>query len=92
MLLNDVGKNLLVVAAGIFFLSFSKWYVIGDTADSGVNPGILLSHLERNAYRPHTNAARPIKLDMACANILFGFLDGISRIPTGLRGNATASD
>ena len=39
MLLSDVGVNLLVVPAGIFFLSFPKWYVVGDTADSSVRLG-----------------------------------------------------
>src|SRR5205814_159856 len=92
MLPSDVVENLLVVTACVFFLSFSKRYIVGDTANPSVSPGIFFSHLERNAYWPHPNAARPIKLDMPCANILLGFLDGISRIPTGLRGNATARD
>ena len=35
MLLSDVGVNLRYTA-GIFFLSFSKWYVVGDTANSSV--------------------------------------------------------
>ena len=34
MLLSDVGVSLLVIPAGIFFLSFSKWYVVGDAANS----------------------------------------------------------
>jgi len=31
MLLSDVGVNLLVIPAGVFFLSFAKWYVVSDT-------------------------------------------------------------
>ena len=57
MLLCDVGGNLLVVPAGIFFLSLAKRYVVGDTANSSVGPGILLSQFEWNAYWPHRNAA-----------------------------------
>ena len=92
MLLTDVGVNLLVVPAGIFFLPFSKWYVVGDTTNSSVSPGIFLRDLERNAYWPHPNATRPIKLDMPCANVLLGFLHGISRIPCWFRCQATHGD
>ena len=45
MFLSDVGKHLLVVSAGIFFLSFSKWYVVGDTANSSVRLRIIFSYL-----------------------------------------------
>ena len=65
VLLSNVGVNLLVVSAGIFFLSFSKRYVIGHTANSSVSPGILPSHFHRNAYWPHAHAACPIKLDVS---------------------------
>jgi len=43
MLLTDVSKNLRVVPARVFFLSFPKRYVIGDTADSGIGFGIFLA-------------------------------------------------
>ncbi len=89
-LLSDVSKNLLVVSARVFFLSFPKWYVIRNAADSGVSSRILLSDLDRHANGSHRNAARPIKFDIPCANILFGFLHGIRRIPTRFRGNATS--
>ena len=36
MLLSNVGVNLLVVPSGVFFLSFSKWYVVSDTTNSSV--------------------------------------------------------
>ena len=91
MLLTDVGENLLVVPAGIFFLSFSKWYVVGDTANSSVRLGIIFSYLERDTHWSGRNATRPIKLDMPCANVLLGFLHGVSRIPSRLRRNATPS-
>src|SRR5436190_14187492 len=92
MLLSDVGVNLLVIPAGILFLSFSKWYVVGDTAISGVSLRILLSHVERDTNWEGCNTARPIELDMPCPNILFGFLHSISRIPGRRRRNATASN
>lgn len=88
MLLSDVGVNLLVVPAGVFLLSFSKWYVVGDAAISGVSLRILLSHVERNTNRERRYTARPIKLDASCANILLGFLDRIIRIPSGIRRDA----
>ena len=91
MLLTDVGVNLRVIPAGIFFLSFAKWYVVGDTTNSSVSPGIFLRDLERNAYWPHPNATRPIKLDMPCADVLLRFLHGISWIPSRLRRNAIPS-
>jgi hypothetical protein len=91
MLLRNVGVNLLVVAARVFLLPFPKWYVVGDTPNSSVSSRILLSHLERNPYWSHPNAARPIELDVPCANILFGFLNGISRISSRLRRDATTS-
>ena len=92
MLLTNVGVNLLVIPAGILFLSFSKWYVVGDTAISGVSFRILLSHVERDTNWERCNTARPIKLDVPGANVLFGFLDCISRIPSRLGRNATRSD
>jgi len=91
MLLSDVGVNLRVIPAGIFFLSFAKWYVVGDTADSGISPWIIFSYLERDTHWPGINATRPIKLDMACANVLLGFLNSVSRIPSRLRRNAIPS-
>jgi hypothetical protein len=89
MLLQDVGVNLLVVAPGIFFLTFSKWYVVGDASNSSVCLRIILSHFERDTDWPRCDAARLVKLDMPCANILFGFLPGISGVPSRLRSNAT---
>ena len=82
MLLRDVGVNLLVVAAGVFFLSFSKRYVVGDAANSSVRLGIIFSYLERDTHWSRRNATRPIKLDMPCPNIVLGFLHGVSRIPS----------
>ena len=90
MLLSDVGVNFLVVPAGVFFLSFPKWYVVGNTANSSVRLGIILSYLERDTHWSGRNATRPIKLDMPCANVLLGFLHGVSRIPGWFRSNATA--
>ena len=87
-----LGVNLLVIPAGIFFLSFSKWYVVGNTANSSVRLGIILSYLERDTHWSGRNATRPIKLDMPCANVLFGFLHGISRIPGWFRCQATYDD
>src|SRR6478735_6994074 len=92
MLLSNVGVNLLVVPAGIFFLSFSKWYVVGNTANSSIGLGIFLSHLERDTDWPGRNATRPIKLDIPCANVLLGFLHGVSRIPCWFRCQATYKD
>src|SRR5439155_8107 len=92
MLLTDISKNLLVVPAGVFFLSLSKWYVVGDATDSSIGLGIFLSHLGRNTDWHRRDAAGPIKLDMPGANILLSFLDGISRIPSRLRRNATPSN
>src|SRR5439155_22039074 len=89
VLITNVNKDFLVVAAGIFFLSFSKWYVVRDAADSSIGLGIFLGHLERDTNWHRRDAARPIKLDMPCPNILFGFPHGISRIPSRLRRNAT---
>src|SRR5258708_33032478 len=39
MLLTDVGKYLLVVPARVFLLSFSKWYVVSDAANSSIGLG-----------------------------------------------------
>ena len=92
LLRRYVGVNLLVVPAGIFFLSFSKWYVVGDTANSSVRLGIILSYFERDTHWSGGNATRPIKLDMAGANVLLGFLYGVSRIPSWIRSTAIASE
>jgi len=88
MLLSNVGVNLLVVPAGIFFLSFSKSYVVGNTANSSVRLRIILSYLERDTYWSGLNATRPVKLDMPCVNVLLRFLHGVSRIPGWIRSNA----
>src|SRR6059058_5522781 len=92
VLLIDISKNLRVIPARVFFLSFPKRYVIGDTADSGVSFGILLRHLDRNTNWHRRNAAGPIKRNASCANILLGFLHRISRVTSRLRRNATPSD
>src|SRR5206468_4365599 len=89
VLLTYVGKHLLVVPAGVFFLSFSKGYIVSDAAISGVSLRILLSHVERDTNWEGCNTARPIELDMPCPNILFGFLHSISRVPGRLRSDAT---
>src|SRR5206468_614262 len=91
MLLTDVGVNLLVITAGIFLLSFSKWYVASDAANSSIGLGVFLCHFDRNTIWHRRDAAGPIKLDMPCPNILLGFLRGISRVPSRLRRNATPS-
>ncbi len=91
VLLTNVRKHLLVVPAGIFLLSFSKRYVVGDAANSSIGLWILLGHFDRHTNWPRRDAARPIELDVPCPNILFGFLHGISRIPGWLRSNATPS-
>jgi len=64
MLLRDVGVNLRVIATGIFFLSFSKWFVASDTPYSGISPWKLFSTLHRHTDWSNCDAARPIKLDM----------------------------
>ena len=92
MLLSDVGVNLLVVPAGVFFLSFSKWYVVGDTTNSSVRLRVFFSYLDRDTHWAGRNATRPIKLDMSCANVLLGFLHGIRRIPGWFRCQATYDD
>src|SRR5215510_10833726 len=92
MPLSDVGVNLRVIPAGIFFLSFSKWYVVSDTADSGISPWVFFSHLDRHTHWSNPNATRPIKLDMPCMNVLLSLLYGISWIPSWIGGNATHSD
>jgi len=92
MLLSNVGVNLRVIPAGIFLLSFSKWYVVSDTANSGISSWILLSHLHRHTDWSNPNATRPIKFDMPCANVLLRFLYGISRIPGWFRCQATYDD
>src|SRR5215472_4372753 len=91
VLLGNVGVNLLVVPAGVFFLSFAKGHIVGDAANSSVSPRILFGHLHWDTDWAHPNAARPIKLDVSCPDILFGFLHGISWIPTRLRCNPTPS-
>ena len=65
MFLTDVRKHLLVVPARVFFLSFSKRYVVSDAAISGVSLGILLSHVERDTNRERRCTARPIKFDVS---------------------------
>src|SRR5436190_14915693 len=85
VLLGDISKHLGVVLAGIFFLSFSEWDIVGDAADASITLGILLSHLEWDTDWHRRDAAGPIELDMPCPNILFGFLHRISRVPSGLR-------
>ena len=65
MLLGDVGVNFLVVPAGIFFLSFSKGYIVGDAADSSVGLGIFPGYFDRNSHWPRRNATRPIELDVS---------------------------
>ena len=64
MLLNNVAVNFLVVAASIFFLSFSKGYVVSNTANSSVRLGIIFSYLEWDTHWSRRNATRPIKLDV----------------------------
>ena len=92
MFLSDVGVNLLVVAAGIFLLSFSKRYVVGDATISSVSLGIIFSYLDWDTHWSRRNATRPIKLDVPCADVLFGFLHGVSRIPRRFRCQATYGD
>jgi hypothetical protein len=91
MLLCDVSVNFLVVPAGVFFLSFPKRYVVCNTANSSVRLRIIFSYLERDTHWPGRDATRPIKLDVPCANVLFGFLHGIGRIPGRIRSNAKPS-
>src|SRR5215467_16014398 len=82
VLLSNVGIHLLVIPAGILFLSFSKWYVVCDAANPGMCFGIFLSYFDRNTDWHRCNAARPIKFNISGANVLLGFLHGISRIPS----------
>jgi hypothetical protein len=89
LLRRDVGVNLLVVSAGIFFLSFSKWYVVSDTTHSGISPWIFFSHLDRHTDWSNPNATRPVKLDMPRPDILLGFLRGVSRVPSRVSRNTT---
>jgi hypothetical protein len=89
MLPSNIGVNFFVIPAGVFFLSFSKWYVVGDTTYSSVRLGIIFSYLEWDTHWPGRNTTRPIKFDMPCANVLFGFLHGVSRIPRWFRCQAT---
>src|SRR5205809_5215669 len=91
MLLTNASKHLLVVSAGVFFLSFPKWYVVGDAANSSIGLRILLRHLDRNTNWHRRDAAGPTKLDMPRPNVLLGFLHCISRIPGRLRRNAKPS-
>src|SRR5215510_1297445 len=92
MLLSDLGVNLLVIPAGIFFLSFAKWYVVSDTPNSRISPWIFFCHLYRHTDCSNPNAARPIKLDMPRANVLLGLLHCLSRVPSRIRSNATQSE
>ena len=91
LLRRDVGVNFLIIPPGVFFLPFPKWYVVGNTAYSSVRLGIIFSYLERDTHWSGRNATRPIKLDMPCANVLLGFLYGVSRIPGWIRRNANPS-
>src|ERR1044071_8501403 len=86
VLLSDIGVNFHVIPTGIFFLPFSKCHIVSDTANAGIDPWILLRQFHRYADWSDTDAAGPIKLDMPRANVLLGFLRGISRIPSLLRG------
>ena len=88
MLLSNVGIHLLVVPAGILFLSFSKWYVICDAANSSIGLGIFLGYFNRHTHWSRLNATRPIKFDLPRADVLLSLLDGISRIPTRASSNA----
>ena len=64
MFLCDVGVNLRVISPGVFFLSLAKWYVVSDTANSGISSWILFSNLHRHADWSNANAAGPIKFDV----------------------------
>jgi hypothetical protein len=88
MLLSDVSVNLRVISPGIFFLPLAKWYVVSDTPHSGISARILFSHLHRHTHWSNPNTARPIKLDMPGADVLFGFLHGISWIPSWIGSDA----
>ena len=88
MLLRNIGVNLLVVPAGIFFLSFSKWYVVGDTTNPRVRLRIFFCYLEWDTHWPGGNATRPIELDMPGANVLLSFLHGISGVPSRFSSDA----
>jgi len=57
VLLCDVRVNPLIVSAGILFLPFPKWYVVGDAANPSISLGILLGHLDRNANWHRRDAA-----------------------------------
>jgi len=91
MLLTNISKHLLVVPASIFFLSFPEWYVVSNTANSSVRLGVIFSYLKRDTHWSGRNATRPIKLEIPCANVLFGLLHGVSRIPSGIRSTAIGS-
>src|SRR4029453_9045384 len=64
LLRRNVGVNLLVIPANVFFLSFSKWYVVGDTANSSIRLRIVFSHLNRDTDWSGSDAACPIKFDV----------------------------
>jgi hypothetical protein len=64
MLLTDIGVNLLVVPAGIFFLSFSQWYVVGDAANPSIGLEIFFGHFDRHTDWLGRNAARALKFDV----------------------------
>src|SRR6516164_5781207 len=91
MFLRNIGVTPLVVSTGIFLLSFSKWYVVGNAAISSIGLGILLSHIERDTDWHRGDASRPIKLDVSRSNVLLSPLDDISRVPTRIRSNAKPS-
>ena len=48
MFSTNATKHLLVVSAGIFFLTFSKWYVVSNTANPSIRPRIISSYLDWN--------------------------------------------
>src|SRR5436309_9489995 len=87
-----LSKNLSVVPAPIPFPTVSKWFVVSYPADSSIGLGIFLGHVERDTNRERCNTARPIKLDVPSANVLFGFLHCVSRNPSRFRRNATPSN
>ncbi len=91
MLLTNVRKHLLVVPARVFFLSFSKWYIVRDAANSSIGLWIFLCHFDRNTNWHRRDAAGPIELDMPCPNILLGCLHGISGVPSRTRSDANSS-
>jgi hypothetical protein len=64
VLLSNIGVNLLVIPAGIFFLSFSKRYVVSDAANSSVRLRTIFSYFNRDTDWPGSDAARALKFDV----------------------------